>query len=103
MVFPDSYITTVQPDHVIVNVYPQSGYPKPTGSVTLTGPGINLPAATLMNGSVTFNIPAGVMPVESDALTASYSPDAASASIYNPATGTSYITVWYLSRRWSSR
>ena len=27
VVFPDSYITTVQPDHVIVNVYPQSGYP----------------------------------------------------------------------------
>ena len=46
-----------------------------------------------MNGSVTFTIPAGVLPVGDDPLTASYTPDAASSSIYNLATGTSYVTV----------
>jgi hypothetical protein len=87
------YITTIDPDQVFVNVYASNGYSTPTGSITLTGPGINFAATTLTNGSVTFNIPAGVLPVGNDVLTAVYAPDAASSSIYNSATATDVVTV----------
>ncbi len=76
-----------------MNVFPQGDYPTPTGFITLTGPGVNFAATMLTNGSVTFNIPAGVLPVGNDVLTASYQPDAASSSIYNPATAIGVVTV----------
>jgi hypothetical protein len=50
-------------------------------------------AATLANGSASFNLPAGSLPQGSDTLTATYTPDTASASTYNVNTGTAWVTV----------
>ncbi len=61
----------------------------PTGTVALTGGGFTSPATPLSAGTVTINIPAATLAIASDTLTASYTPDSVSSTIYNPATGTS--------------
>jgi len=82
-VSPDfTAVTTAQSLSVTVTVSGSLG--TPTGSVKLSGVGYNTTAsATLSAGSATIVIPAGALAVGSDALTAKYTPDAASAVIYN--------------------
>jgi hypothetical protein len=46
-----------------------------------------------VNGSATIGVPAGSLPAGSDTLTASYSPDAISSSIYSSSSGTNSVTV----------
>ena len=74
---------------VTVVVSGGTGNPTPTGSVTLTSPGYFSVATALTGGSATIDIAAGALPAGSDILKATYSPDLASASIYNGTSGTS--------------
>ena len=87
-------IGTTQPLSVTVAVSGGSGNPEPTGSVTLTSGSYTSTAATLSGGSATITVPGGSLAAGSDTLKAAYTPDSASSSIYNTATGTSAaITV----------
>ena len=84
-----SSVTTAQTMTVTVVVSGGTGNPTPTGSVTLTSPGYFSVATALTGGSATIDIAAGALPAGSDILKATYSPDLASASIYNGTSGTS--------------
>lgn len=91
-----SSITTLQALTVTVAVSGGSGNPTPTGTVTLSAGGSYSSApTTLNNGSASFNIPAGSIPLPAGTfganftLTAAYTPDTASSSIYGSAQGTS--------------
>jgi hypothetical protein len=83
-------IAASDPLRVVVTV---SGTPTPTGSVTLESPGYLPTAVGLNNGTATFNVPAGTLPVGSDTLNISYTPDNSSTSIYNSAFGTAAVVV----------
>jgi pseudomonalisin len=77
---------------VVFNTPP--GAPKaPTGSVTLTSGSYHSAPATLTGTSVTIDIAAGALPLGNDVLTANYTPDSASASIYSSASATTLVTV----------
>jgi PKD repeat protein len=67
--------------------------PTPTGTVALSGGGYTSPPTTLAAGSATITIPNGSLIAGVYSLTAIYTPDAASASIYGSATGSSSVTV----------
>jgi len=82
-------IGTTQALTATVAVSGPSGEATPTGSVTLTSGSYASTATNLSGGSATINIPGGSLAAGSDVLTASYTPDSASSSIYNPATGAS--------------
>jgi hypothetical protein len=82
-------VTNAQALTVTVAVAGGSGNPTPTGSVTLSGGSYSGAAATLSNGSVTFNIAPNALPLGADTLTATYTPDSVSAPTYNSATGAS--------------
>jgi hypothetical protein len=69
-----------------------AGKPTPTGSVTLVG-GTFSGSGVLVGGLATINIPAGALPVGTDQLTATYTPDSMSSSAYNGATGTGSVIV----------
>jgi sugar lactone lactonase YvrE len=84
-----SSITTTQALPVTITVSGGLGSPTPTGTVTVSSGSYTSFAGTLIGGSATINIPAGSLAVGSDTLTASYTPDPVSSSIYNGATGTS--------------
>lgn len=88
-----SSIPTTQALQVTVGVSGGSGNPTPTGSVTLTNGSYASAAAPLTGGSATITIPAGSLSAGNDTLTANFAPDAASSSIYNPASGSSTVTV----------
>jgi DNA-binding beta-propeller fold protein YncE len=78
-------LTTAQGLTVTVAVSGGSGNPTPTGSVTLVGGGYNSGTTALSGGSATFDIPAGALAMGADSLTASYTPDSTSASVYTQA------------------
>jgi sugar lactone lactonase YvrE len=86
-------ITTLQSLSVSVSV--SSYLATPTGTVTLTNGGLyTSPATTLgSSGVITFIIPAGSLSFGANPLTATYTPDATSAPVYNSSTGTSSVTV----------
>jgi hypothetical protein len=88
-----SSISTAQPLTVTVAVSGGTGNPTPTGSVALNGGGYASAATALNSGSATFNIPAGALATAADTLTATYTPDSASSTIYNSASNTATITV----------
>jgi hypothetical protein len=88
-----SSITTAQSTAVTIAVSGGSSPATPTGSVTLGSGAYTSAAATLSSGSAVITVPAGSLPSGTDTLTATYTPDSASSSIYNSATGTSSITV----------
>ena len=92
-----SSITTIQGLTVTVAVT-GGGNLIPTGAVTLTGGGYTSAATALASGSAMINIPAASLAAANDTLTASYTPDAADASIYNAATGTAPVTVTLVSQ-----
>ncbi len=88
-----SSIATTQSLAVTVAVSGGSGNPTPTGSVILTSGSYASAAATLSSGGAQITIPAGSLATGSDTLTAAYTPDAASSSIYNKAAGTAAVSV----------
>jgi subtilase family serine protease len=87
-----SPITTAQPLAVTVAVSGGSGNPPLTGIIYLSG-GNYSGSATLINGSSALNIAAGLLPVGTDSLNASYVPDSQSSSIYSNASGSASVTV----------
>ena len=72
-----------------------SGQPVPTGTIKLTSNRYNPPDATLVNGTLTYNIPAYALPwsVDVDTFTAQYTPDSASSSLYSPALGSNWVAI----------
>ncbi len=86
-------ITTIQGVTITVAVSGGTGAPVPTGTVVLSGSGYTSPAVTLTSGSVTIRIPAEVLAAGTDTLTATYTPDTASSTIYNGADGTRSVAV----------
>jgi len=83
-------IGTTQPVLVTVAVSGGSGTAEPTGSVTLTSGSYTSAVTTLnSNGIATITVPGGSLATGSDTLKATYTPDSASSSIYNTASGTS--------------
>ena len=86
-----SSVTTIQTLSVTIALACGKGCP--TGSVVLSSGGYTSASTTLSAGSATIVIPAGVLAVGTDALTATYTPDSGSSSIYTSATGTASVTV----------
>ena len=86
-------ITAKQALTVTVAVNGGTGNPAPTGSVTLASGAYTSAAVTLSSGSATISIPAGTLPLGSDTLLVSYTPDSASSPSYSSATGTASETV----------
>ena len=84
-------ITTAQSLSVTVAVSGSNG--TPTGSVVLSSGTYTSAASTLGSGSATVTIPAGSLAAGSDTLTAKYTPDGASSSAYNAASGSAPVTV----------
>jgi len=87
-----SSITTAQSLTVTVTLSGGSGNPTPTGSVVLVA-GTGSFNGTLVSGVATITVPAGTFASGSDQLTATYTPDSTSSSIYNAATGAASVTV----------
>ena len=87
-----STISTGQSLDLSASISGGIGYPAATGTV---GVAIgNYSTSLFLNNGVWSNtIPAGVLPVGSDTLTVTYTPDTASASVFNSATGTTSVTV----------
>ncbi|WP_263353907.1 protease pro-enzyme activation domain-containing protein [Acidicapsa acidisoli] len=90
--FGASGFTTAQPIYGSVTLTGRAGK-TPTGSVILSGGGYESSSATLSNGYAYFTIPADTLPIGNNVMTASYTPDATDAGIYNTATGSDSITV----------
>jgi subtilase family serine protease len=88
-------ITVAQPLAETVTVIGSDG--SPTGAVVLSGAGYTSASTALSNGSATINIPAGTLPVGSNNMTATYTPDASGSQIYIGAAGltTVYVTQKY--------
>ncbi len=81
-------VTVEQPLAVTVTVNGGPGQ-SPTGSVTLTSGAYTSGATILVSGAAIIDIPAASLAIGPDTLTVSYTPDTASSTIYNPATGIS--------------
>lgn len=86
-----SSITTAQSTTVTISVSGSNGVP--SGSVSLTMGMTNLGSATLTSGSAQITIAAGKMATGTDMLTAAYTPDSSSSSMYNSAMGTGSVMV----------
>jgi hypothetical protein len=69
------------------------GDPVPTGSVTLSSGGYTSAAATLSAGEAKIVVPPGSLKAATDALTVTYTPNAASLKTYQSATGSASVTV----------
>ena len=86
-----SSTTTAQSLGVTITVSGASG--TPSGSVVLSSGSYASSAATISSGSATITIPAGSLASGSDTLTAQYTPDNNSSSIYASASGSAKVTV----------
>jgi hypothetical protein len=82
--------TTTQAVTVTITV---SGNPAPTGSVSLTSGSYAPTAVTLNSGNATIVIPAGTLPIGSNNFSVAYTPDTASSSTYNSATGSASVII----------
>jgi hypothetical protein len=86
-------VTTSQTATFMIEVSGGNGNPTPTGSVSLSGGGFTSTVAALQRGSASITIPAGAIPVGNYTLTATYTPDAASATLYATAAGSASFEV----------
>ncbi|MFZ1086085.1 MAG: glycoside hydrolase family 44 protein, partial [Terracidiphilus sp.] len=84
-------ITNAQSLSVTIAVSGSSG--TPTGSIVLSSGSYASSATTLVSGSATISIAAGLLATGSDTLTAKYTPDPSSSSLYNTASGIGSVTV----------
>jgi hypothetical protein len=75
-----SSITNAQALTVSVTVAGPGASPTPTGSVALSGGGLNA-QQVLVNGAAVFSVAAGALPVGTQTLTATYTPDAPEPSL----------------------
>jgi subtilase family serine protease len=88
-----STVSTTQSLVVTVAVGGGSGSPTPTGSVVLTGGGYTSAATVLSGGSASIIVPAGSLSVGIDPLTATYTPDTNSSTVYVGAAGSGTVDV----------
>jgi len=86
-------ITALQPLTAKVTVAAPPGDPAPAGTVKLTSGKYASAAATLVNGSVIFAIPAGSLALGTDSLTATYTPSTADATTFNSAVAAASVKV----------
>jgi hypothetical protein len=86
-------ITTVQSSSVAVTVSGGTGNPTATGSITLTGGSYSSGAVNLVGGTATLSVPATSLAIGANTVTASYTPNTASATVYSASTGTGTVTV----------
>jgi len=84
-------ITTSQGLNVAVTVAGTAG--TPTGAVVLSSGAYTSSSTTLNSGSATITIAAGSLAVGPDTLTAKYTPDAASSTVYANGSGNGSVTV----------
>jgi hypothetical protein len=70
-----------------------AGAPIPTGTVTLAVANYTSPATALVGGTVVVTIPANTLVIGTDELVATYTPDAASATIYVAAKANGIVSV----------
>lgn len=82
-----------QPLNVTVAVIGGGSNPTPTGSITLAGGSYSSPATPLTGGSATVMVPSGKLATGNDTLTAAYTPDSYSSSVYTNSSGTASVTV----------
>ena len=87
-----SSITTAQPLYIEVGVTGATTI-VPTGSIVLSSGSYTSAPSVMSNGYAQVNVPADALPLGTDTLTATYSPDMASQSIYNTASASTTITV----------
>ncbi len=88
-----SQATTAQSFTVAATVTGGSGDATPTGSITLSsGAWVSAPVV-LAAGQAQITVPAQTLTVGQDTLTATYTPDAASKSIYASVSGTASVTI----------
>ena len=85
-------ITTAQSLTVIVAMNAAAGKSTPTGSITLVSGDYSL-QQNLANGTTTFDLAPGSLPVGANTLTATYAPDNASGGTYSVASQTATVTV----------
>ncbi len=84
--------TTAQ--QIILSVWVSgAGVTAPTGTVTLSSGSYTSAPSTLSGGSAQFVLPAGTLPAGDNPLTATYSPDATAARLYNPASGSTSVVI----------
>jgi len=88
-----SSIVAMQPLNVSVSVSGGSGRPMPTGTMQLTGGSYTSAPMALVAGAYAFTIPAGSLPAGADKLTATYTPDTGSSTVYSPASNFAMVTV----------
>ncbi len=93
LTFSSTSITAAQPVIATITVTGTAGNPTPTGTLTLAGAGYISPANPVSNGPITLTVPAGALATGTDTLTATYTPDSAGATTYNPAFATSSLSV----------
>ena len=86
-------ITASQALSVTVAVNGSGNNPVPTGTVTLTSGSYTSTAMSVSSGKASINIAAGSLATGSDTLKVTYTPDSASSSIYNSASGSGSVTV----------
>jgi Pro-kumamolisin, activation domain/Bacterial Ig-like domain (group 3) len=87
-----SSVASGQSLDVSVSVTVPTGYPVPTGSLTLESGNFSIPVF-ISNGSGTVTIPSGSLSAGSDTLTVTYAPDQSLTSVFNNATGSATVTV----------
>jgi hypothetical protein len=89
-----STITTADSLALTITVSGGTSNPTPTGSITLSSGSYTSAATALSGGIAKITIAAGSLLVgNSETITATYTPDSASTSTYNGATGTASATV----------
>lgn len=87
-----SSVTTAQTLTVTASVAGSSGS-TPAGTVVLSSGSYASPQLTLSGGNAAVTVPAGLLVVGSDTLTASYTPAAASPATFASATGSAAVSV----------
>jgi hypothetical protein len=88
-----SNVFTTQALSVTVSVNGASGYPTPTGTVSLSSSIYSSAVVPLSGGSATISLPAGSLVIGTDTLTANYTPDSAGSSIYKNASGLATVST----------
>ncbi|MBB6145694.1 hypothetical protein HNQ77_003655 [Silvibacterium bohemicum] len=95
-----SSLSTAQSLNVTVTVSGAAGSPSPTGTVILSGGGINAASPsyasapmTLVSGSATFTVSGAALGAGQDTLVAAYTPDATSAGLYAASSGRTVVIV----------
>ncbi len=88
-----SNITTAQPLTVTIAVSGGAGSIIPTGTVGLSGGGYSTGPVTLVSGSATITLAAGLLTIGTDTLTAIYNPDTQGYLTYLAAQGSNSVAV----------